>query len=41
MPKWIKLLTLTSEEEQEVRRLAKSRKEPMRIALKAVRWSWY
>jgi transposase len=35
MPKRIKLRTLTSEEEQEVRRLAKSRKEPMRIIQRA------
>ena len=35
MPKRIKLRTLTSEEEQEIRRLAKSRKEPMRIIQRA------
>ena len=35
MPKRIKLRTLTNEEEQEIRRLAKSRKEPMRIVQRA------
>jgi transposase len=35
MPKRIKLRTLTSEEEQEIRRLAKSRKESMRIIQRA------
>jgi transposase len=35
MPKRIKLRTLTSEEEQKIRRLAKSRKEPMRIIQRA------
>ncbi len=35
MPKRIKLRTLTSEEEQEIRRLAKSRKEPARIVQRA------
>ena len=35
MPKRIKLRTLTSEEEQEIRRLAKSRKEPLRIIQRA------
>ena len=35
MPKRIKLRTLTSEEEQEIRRLAKSRKEPIRIVQRA------
>jgi hypothetical protein len=35
MPKRIKLRTLTSEEEQEVRRLAKSRKESVRLVQRA------
>ena len=35
MPKRIQLRTLTSEEEQEIRRLAKSRKEPLRIVQRA------
>ena len=35
MPKRIKLRTLTSEEEQEVRRLAKSRKESLRLIQRA------
>ena len=35
MPKRIKLRTLTSEEEQEIRRLAKSRNESMRIIQRA------
>ena len=35
MPKRIKLRTLTSEEEQEIRRLTKSRKEPIRIVQRA------
>jgi transposase len=35
MPKRIKLRTLTSEEEQEIRRLAKSRKESMRTIQRA------
>ncbi len=35
MPKRIKLRTLTSEEEQEIRRLAKSRTEPIRLVQRA------
>jgi transposase len=35
MPKRIILRTLTKEEEQEIRRLAKSRKEPMRLVQRA------
>lgn len=35
MPKRIKLRTLTSEEEQEIRRLARSRKEPIRLVQRA------
>jgi hypothetical protein len=35
MPKRIRLRTLTSDEEQEIRRLAKSRKEPIRIVQRA------
>lgn len=35
MPKRIRLRTLTSEEEQEIKRLARSRKEPVRLVQRA------
>jgi hypothetical protein len=35
MPKRIQLRTLTTEEETEIRQLAKSRKEPMRLVQRA------
>ena len=35
MPKRVRLRTLTTEEEAEIRRLAKSRKEPMRLVQRA------